>query len=59
MSVEDDSVEDLVKRLSEVNRLAEDILIDKQEIIDLDAKRHKCREAYRSLMNQPPADSHS
>jgi hypothetical protein len=32
MSVEDDSVEDLVKRLSEVNRLAEDILIDKQEV---------------------------
>ncbi|XP_041379644.1 LOW QUALITY PROTEIN: p53 and DNA damage-regulated protein 1-like [Gigantopelta aegis] len=36
----------------QLDRLAEDILTDRHEIVDLDAKRNKCREATRRIQEQ-------
>ena len=44
--------EKLMIYLREVEELAEDILSDKQEIVDLDRKRHANREALSALDKQ-------
>ncbi|XP_020846368.1 p53 and DNA damage-regulated protein 1 isoform X1 [Phascolarctos cinereus] len=39
--------------LSEVEELAEEVLADKQQIVDLDLKRNQNREALRALQRDP------
>ncbi len=39
----------LLTYLKEVEAAAEDVLADKQEIVDLDRKRHRVREALRAV----------
>ncbi|XP_046574039.1 p53 and DNA damage-regulated protein 1-like [Haliotis rubra] len=47
MSVEDTS--DLLSQVALVEEAAEDVLADRRQIIDLDKKRNKTREAIRAL----------
>ncbi|KAL5019413.1 hypothetical protein ScPMuIL_005135 [Solemya velum] len=42
----------LLEYLAQVEEVAEDILADKQNLIDLDKKRQKTREAIRKLRNE-------
>eukprot|EP01117_Protostelium_nocturnum_P010781 TRINITY_DN3883_c0_g1_i2.p1 TRINITY_DN3883_c0_g1~~TRINITY_DN3883_c0_g1_i2.p1 ORF type:complete len:133 (-),score=32.70 TRINITY_DN3883_c0_g1_i2:111-509(-) len=42
---------DYLKRMNDAEILAEEILIDKQQIIDFDRRRNTNREAYRQLMD--------
>ncbi|XP_036388001.1 p53 and DNA damage-regulated protein 1 isoform X1 [Megalops cyprinoides] len=41
----------ILKYLTEVEEAAEDVLADKQQIVDLDAKRNRNREALSALRN--------
>jgi len=44
--------EQLLQHLSEIERAAEDVLADKREIVDLDQRRQKTREAARAVDRQ-------
>lgn len=46
--------EELVEEYAKIDIIAEEILTEKHQIVDLDAKRNKCREAARSLRKQHP-----
>lgn len=46
------SNDQLLTYLKEVEAAAEDVLSDRQEIVDLDRKRHANREAIRALAQQ-------
>ncbi|XP_076306005.1 pdrg1 prefoldin-like subunit [Tachypleus tridentatus] len=46
----------LLQYLSEVEEVAEDILADKNQLVDLDRKRNKNREALRALDKEIKAD---
>ncbi|XP_013781466.1 p53 and DNA damage-regulated protein 1-like [Limulus polyphemus] len=46
----------LLQYLSEVEEVAEDILTDKNQLVDLDRKRNKNREALRALDKEIKAD---
>lgn len=49
----------VLKYLTEVEELAEDILTDKQQIVDLDMKRNTNREALRAIKNTKTAPTTS
>ncbi|XP_044517483.1 p53 and DNA damage-regulated protein 1 [Gracilinanus agilis] len=47
----------VLRYLGEVEELAEEVLADKQQIVDLDLKRNQNREALRALQRDPsPSD---
>uniref|UniRef100_A0A8C4WUH5 P53 and DNA-damage regulated 1 n=1 Tax=Eptatretus burgeri TaxID=7764 RepID=A0A8C4WUH5_EPTBU len=48
--------EQALKYLTEVEELAEDVLADRQQVIDLDQKRNFNREAIRSLRTEKSTD---
>ncbi|XP_048248076.1 p53 and DNA damage-regulated protein 1-like [Haliotis cracherodii] len=54
MSVPDTS--DLLSQVALVEEAAEDILADRRQIIDLDKKRNKTREAIRALQKNKESD---
>ncbi|XP_066444225.1 p53 and DNA damage-regulated protein 1 [Eleutherodactylus coqui] len=47
--------EALLAHLQEVERRAEDVLVDRRQIVDLDSKRNQNREALRALGRDPQA----
>ncbi|XP_030633736.1 p53 and DNA damage-regulated protein 1 [Chanos chanos] len=47
----DDSAQRVLAYLTEVEEAAEDVLADKQQIVDLDLKRNRNREALNALRN--------
>ncbi|XP_056324178.1 p53 and DNA damage-regulated protein 1 [Danio aesculapii] len=53
----DESAQRIVEHLTEVEVAAEDILTDKQQIVDLDVRRNRNREALSALRNSSPNDN--
>ncbi|NP_001232708.1 p53 and DNA damage-regulated protein 1 [Taeniopygia guttata] len=46
----------VLRYLAEVEELAEDVLAARQQIVDLDVKRNRNREALRALLKDPEPD---
>ncbi|XP_050978952.1 p53 and DNA damage-regulated protein 1 [Labeo rohita] len=53
----DEGAQQILEYLTEVEVAAEDILSDKQQIVDLDLRRNKNREALSALRNHSPNDN--
>ncbi|XP_067287471.1 p53 and DNA damage-regulated protein 1 [Pseudorasbora parva] len=53
----DESAQQIWEHLTEVEVAAEDILADKQQIVDLDLRRNKNREALNALRNHSSNDN--
>ncbi|KAK7119930.1 hypothetical protein R3I94_021684 [Phoxinus phoxinus] len=53
----DESAQQILENLTEVEVAAEDILADKQQIVDLDLRRNRNREAFNALRNHSSNDN--
>ncbi|XP_023693308.1 p53 and DNA damage-regulated protein 1 [Paramormyrops kingsleyae] len=53
----DDTSQQILKYLTEVEEAAEDVLADKHQIVDLDVKRNMNREALSALRNEGETSS--
>ncbi|KAF4107177.1 p53 and DNA damage-regulated protein 1 [Onychostoma macrolepis] len=53
----DETAQRILENLTEVEVAAEDILSDKQQIVDLDLRRNRNREALSALRNHSPNDN--
>ncbi|KAI7795373.1 p53 and DNA damage-regulated protein 1 [Triplophysa rosa] len=52
----DESAQRVLEYLTDVEVAAEDVLADKQQIVDLDLRRNRNREALNALRNHPAND---